>query len=352
MSSITQRNGRFLVRVRRDGFASVAKTFTKRADASAWGRRVEADMEAGRWVSNACKVPTLKEAIAEYRMKVAVNMKGAAEYAYRFDEFQALPFASKTVNTVTPFDLAAWRDEQMPRLKPGTVVRKLALLSGVLTWCVKERGWMTVNPLSLVRKPRVADGRNRTLSLEELKYLMSAASTSKAAWLSAALTVLMNSAMRRSELFGLRRQDVDAGTSTARLHDTKNGSARDVPLCPRSLAALHELDVAAQARGDVALLPFGAVGSLSTRFAVTVGRAQRAYTEDCAASGTECDAGFLVDVRLHDCRHHAVSAWANTGALSIVELMAISGHKTPRMLTRYAHISASALAGKLATLNA
>ena len=187
-----------------------------------------------------------QEAIAEYRVKVAVNMKGAADYAYRFDEFEALPFASKTVNTVTPFDLAAWRDEQMPRLKPGTVVRKLALLSGVLTWCVKERGWMTVNPLSLVRKPRVADGRNRTLSPEELKYLMLAASTSKAAWLSAALTVLMNSAMRRSELFGLKRQDVDAGTSTARLHDTKNGSARDVPLCPRSLAALHELDVAAQ----------------------------------------------------------------------------------------------------------
>ncbi len=351
MASISQRGSRYLVRVRRDGFASVAKTFIKRADAVAWARRVETDMEAGRWVDEARKVPTLKEAIAEYRLKVAAKMKGAADYAYRFDEFEALPWAAKPVNTVTPFDIAVWRDDQMPRLAPGTVVRKLALLSGVFTWCVKERGWMTINPLSLVSKPRVADGRDRTLSPDELKYLMLAAASSKAAWLSSALTVLMSSAMRRSELFGLKRQDVDATTSTARLHDTKNGSARDVPLCPRALAALQELGVAATKRGDEALLPFSAVGSLTTRFTITVGRAQRAYSEDCAASGRACDTGFLVDVRLHDCRHHAVSAWANTGALSMVELMAISGHKTPRMLTRYAHMNASTLAGKMATLS-
>ena len=350
MASITQRGSRYLVRVRRDGFASVAKTFTKRSDASAWARRVETDMEAGRWVDEARRVPTLKEAISEYRLKVAVRMKGAADYAYRFDEFEALPFAAKPVDTVTPFDLAAWRDEQMPRLAPGTVVRKLALLSGVFTWCVKERGWMTVNPLSLVSKPRIADGRDRTLSEDELKYLMAAAHSSKATWLSAALTVLMNSAMRRGELFALRRQDVDARMRTARLHDTKNGSARDVPLCPRSLAALQEMDVAAKARGEDSLMPFSAVGSLSTRFAITVGRARRAYSDDCATAGRECEAGFLADIRLHDCRHHAVSKWANTGALSMVELMAISGHKTPRMLTRYAHMSASTLAAKMATL--
>lgn len=351
MASISQRGSRYLVRVRRDGFASVAKTFIKRADAVAWGRRVETDMEAGRWIDEARKVPTLKEAIAEYRLKVAVKMKGAADYSYRFDEFEALPWAAKPVNTVTPFDISVWRDDQMPRLAPGTVVRKLALLSGVFTWCVKERGWMTVNPLSLVSKPRVADGRDRTLSVEEVRYLMETASTSKAAWLSSSLTVLMNSAMRRSELFGLKRQDVDASTSTARLHDTKNGSARDVPLCPRSLAALQELAGAAQARGDVALLPLGAVGSLSTRFKVTVGRARQTYIADCLATGRECDGSFLLNVRLHDLRHHAVSAWANTGALSMVELMAISGHKTPRMLTRYAHMNASTLAAKLAALN-
>lgn len=350
MAAISQRGSRFLVRVRRDGYASVAKTFTKRADGVAWARRVETDMEAGRWVDEARRVPTLKEAISEYRLKVAVKMKGAADYAYRFTEFEALTFASKPVNTVTPFDLAAWRDEQMPRLAPGTVVRKLALLSGVFTWCVKERGWMTVNPLSLVSKPRVADGRDRTLSAEELKYLMLAASTSKATWLSAALTVLMNSAMRRSELFGLKRGDVDYERAVAHLSDTKAGCSRDVPLCPRSLAALQELDTASKARGDDGLMPFGAVGSLSTRFTVTVGRAQRAYAGDCVASGAECSPGFLVNVRLHDCRHHAVSAWANTGALSLLDLMSISGHKTPRMLARYAHINASALAGKLATL--
>lgn len=95
---------------------------------------------------------------------------------------------------------------------------------------------------------------------------------------------------------------------TARLHDTKNGSARDVPLCPRSLAALQELGVAAKERGENSLMPFGAVGSLSTRFAITVGRARRAYSDDCATSGRECEAGFLVDIRLHDCSRSTTSA--------------------------------------------
>lgn len=350
MASITERKGRFLVRVRRDGFASVAKTFIRKADAVAWARQVEADMEGGRWVDQARRVPTLRAAIAEYRVTVAAKMKGAAEYAHRFDEFAATPFSAKPVNEVTPFDLAAWRDSQALRVKPGTVLRKLALLSGVFTWCVKERGWILVNPVSLVRKPRVVDGRDRTLTLQEEQCLMAAARTSKAPWLADALTVLMHSAMRRSELFGLRRSDLDFDAGTAHLSDTKNGTARDVPLCPRSLAALRGLDAAAEARNDEALLPLQAVGSISTRFKQTVGRARAMYERACRVEGRSCDDSFLAELRLHDLRHHAVTTWANTGALSLMELMSISGHKTPRMLTRYTHLKAATLADKLAGL--
>lgn len=358
MATIIERAGRYMARVRRGG-QSAAKTFNLKKDAQAWARRIESDMEAGRWVAPTTAapvttpaVPTLCEAIADYRGKVAAKMKGAKEYGYRFDELCAAPFAGKPINEVTPFDLAEWRDAQSVGRKPGTVLRKLGLLSGVLTWAVKERGWLTVNPLSQVRMPRAADGRSRTLSDAEWRCLMQAASTSKADWLPHALTLLARSAMRRSELFGLTRSAVDYGARTAYLADTKNGTARHVPLDPVALEALRQLDQQAASRGVQPLMPVGAVGSMSTRFKVTVQRARAAYAADCKASGVDVDEGFLADVRLHDLRHQAITHWASTGGLSLPELMAVSGHKTPRMLARYAHISASSLAHKMSQIAA
>ncbi len=72
MANITERNGRFYVRVRREGFPTVAKTFTKKVDAAAWARRTESDMEGGRWINPATTTPqpvatlTLREALQQY----------------------------------------------------------------------------------------------------------------------------------------------------------------------------------------------------------------------------------------------------------------------------------------------
>lgn len=353
MSSIKERNGRYLVRVRMQGFKTVTKTFNRRADGVSWGRRVETDMEAGRWQEDKpVTIPSFREVIQEYRKIVAPKFKGAATYRYRFDEFEALSFAALPINDVRAADLARWRDGQLKRFKPGTVIRKLAMISSIFNWAAREREWVTQNPVSLMSKPRASDSRTRTLTDEEVDWLMAASWTSKASWLAPALTVLMHSAMRRGELCGMKRSDIDFEASIARLADTKNGSPRDVPLCPTSLAALRELDQAAASRGEAALLPIGPAGSLSMRFVVTVRRAQALYRASCAGSGVEPPLRFLDDVRLHDLRHHAVTGWANSGALTVVELMAISGHKTMKMLTRYVHLQPKVLAAKLATLSA
>jgi hypothetical protein len=162
MASITERNGRFLVRVRREGFPTVTKTFTRRSDGAAWARRLEADMESGRWRASPAEVPTLRAAIQEYRKVVAPKMKGASTYRYRFDEFERLPFAALRISEVPVADLARWRDEQLAILRPGTVARKLAMLSSMFNWAQKERGWLTRNPLVQIRRPRADDSRTRT----------------------------------------------------------------------------------------------------------------------------------------------------------------------------------------------
>lgn len=350
MASITLRAGKYYVRIRRKGLPAAIKTFHRKADAQSWARKIESEMDQGSWVAPTAQVPSFAEAVEAYRNQVAVRMKGYATYCYRFDEFAGLSFAGKPVSDVTPFDLAAWRDQQLQSRKPATVVRKMAMLSALFSWAVKDRGWMERNPVTLVAKPRALSERARVLGSEEVSCLMEQARTSKARWLAPALVVLMSSAMRRGELFALRRRDIDVDAAVARLRDTKNGSARDVPLCPTALAAIQELAELAAPGAESRLIPVGEVGSISTRFQVTVTRAQRAYRAACAESGREPKPGFLEDVRLHDMRHQAITRWASTGGLTLPELMALSGHKTPRMLMRYTHLSASKLAGKLAQL--
>jgi integrase len=367
MASITERSGKFFVRVRRDGFPTLGKTFIKKTDALSWARRTESDMESGRWINPAeaaaeaavqaaaeaaaaVQAVTMREALAQYRIGHGATLKGADTYAYWFDELARWEMAGKPVDAVTAFDVARWRDEQASRLTPSTVVRKLGLLAGFFTWCVKDQGLVKTNPVHAVRKPRANDARDRTLDAEEQDWLMQAARSSRADWLPDCITVLLRTAMRRGELHGLTISDVDFENSTAHLSDTKNGEARDVPVDTVALAALGRLAVQAGLRGEETLLPVGDPAAISLAFRRTVARAQTAYKASCLARGVIPEPAFLEGFRLHDMRHCAVTAWAATGALSLPELMQVSGHKTPRMLTRYINLKASTLAAKMATL--
>jgi integrase len=305
-------------------------------------------MQAGRWVEeDAPTVPTLGAAIQQYRERVAVKLKGAQVYSYSFKEVEASELGAKRVDRVKPGDLADWRDSLLGRgLKNATVARRLGMLSGVLSWCQKERGWLKENPMLSVRKPVVRDARTRTLDDDEVRYLEIATRSARARWLPDAVTMLMRTAMRRSELVALRCVDVDLPQSVARLRDSKNGDARDVPLCPEAKAALARLLEAAKASKmpQAGVLPINDAEAISFAFRRAVVRAQERYVEDCAVEGRVALSGFLQGVRLHDLRHHAISAWARTGALSVIDLMKISGHRSPRMLARETLINRPVLA--------
>lgn len=353
MATVTKRGDKFLARVRKDGFRPVSQTFLRRSDATAWGKRVEADMQAGRWVDQERQLPTLSEAIQQYRDKVSGKLKGWRDYAYSFRDLEASPLGAVRLDRIKPADLADWRDAMAARgLKNATVARQLGLLSAVLTWCHKERGWIDGNPMKAVRKPVVRDARTRTLNAEEERYFHLAAKGARAPWFADAVTALIQTAMRRSELVALRCEDVDPVRSVARLRDSKNGEGREVPLCPQAKAALMRLVGAAAPVKCETVLPIKDPEAVSFAFRRAVVRAQERYREDCAQEGREPAPGFLDGVRLHDLRHHALTQWATTGALSLPELMAVSGHKSPGMLARYVNLNASALASKMAKVSA
>ncbi|MBE0548425.1 MAG: tyrosine-type recombinase/integrase [Rubrivivax sp.] len=381
MGTVIDRNGAFMARVRREGVKAITKTFSTKTAAKAWIRTVEHQIAKGEWQDARAVVPTLAEALKDYRATAGAKLKGAATYSFWYDELAASSLGKLQVSAITSKDIALWRDAQeQTGLQPGTVVRKMGLLSGLLSWCWRERGHITGNPMRGVSKPRVNDARDRTLSDAELSALQAAARTGKAPWLADVLVVLVRSAMRRGELWGLTAADIDFEQSTCHLSDTKNGSARDVPLDPQAREALQRLVQAAQARAqaqgrgrgrgpvvksdatmapsaatgaeNLRLVPVGDPAAVSLAFRRTVARARRDYVAGCVARGDKSDPAFLADLHLHDCRHQAITTWATAGNMSLPELLAISGHKTPRMLVRYVSLKASDLASKMAGIAA
>lgn len=353
MASLTERGGRFTARVRIKGFPLVCKTFTKKADALAWSRRIEADMEAGRWVPEHDRVPTLAKAVEEHFKYIGCKQKGGqGGYAGRWDAMAALPFASKPINEIQAADIAKWRDSMLSAgLASNTVIRKLSHLSSVFGWARMERGWMAGNPCATVKRPKAGAARDRVFSANEFDYMTKAAAMStEATWWPLALVVLTRAAMRRSELHGLMVGDVDHKARVALLRETKAGGSRLAPLCGESLRALAELERMAKTAGRQRLLPITASETISDQFRATVKRAARLYREDCQRAGVMPDAGFLQGVRLHDARHHAATSLASTGLLGVFELQAVTGHRRVDSLNRYIHVRPADVALKLAAM--
>ena len=342
MASITEKNGKFHVRVFRKGGGAVCKSFAVRKDAANWGKQTEADIQAGRWKpANVSDGLTLGEALAKYKREVTPAKKGAVQEGYVIGAIMAAKMAEKNLASIRGVDIASLRDQWKGEgLAAATIVRRLAIVSHVFEVACKEWAIDVPNPVKLVGKPKVSNARERRLFDGELDAVLAA---SESGDLPTVARLAVATAMRLSEIGGLQWADVSLTNRTATLRDTKNGSARTVPLSPEALKTLGGL----VRRIDGALFDMDS-HSMSTAWRRAVKRARAVYEAKCATNGTAVAADYLVDLHLHDLRHEATSRLFEMGVFNVMEIASITGHKTLQMLARYTHVQAARLADKLA----
>ena len=133
----------------------------------------------------------------------------------------------------------------------------------------------------------------------------------------------IETAMRRGEILSLRWEDINYQTRTAYLSLTKNGESRRVPLSTRAIETLQSLPRSIDGR----VLPIN-FAALETNF-------KRAR-----------DRAGLTDLRIHDLRHTAATRLSEK-LPNLLELSAVTGHKSLAMLKRYYHPNAEQLALKI-----
>lgn len=76
MATITKRASGWQVKIRRRGYPSQSGTFDTRAWAEAWARKIESEMDDGRFVSRTeAEATTLAEALDRYAMEITPRKK-------------------------------------------------------------------------------------------------------------------------------------------------------------------------------------------------------------------------------------------------------------------------------------
>jgi len=275
---------------------------------------------------------TLEKALSKYLSSVSILKKGYEAEAYRIKHLQQDPLSQLIMKDITSVDIASYRDRRLsaPNSRTGkaisnaTVRLELSLLSNVFDVGRIEWGYCSDNPVKNVRKPKPAPGRDRRLTPREERLIFRYAHAFSNQELYSIIVLALETAMRQGEILGLLWENINLRSRIAHLPDTKNGTKRDVPLSLKARDALIRMGV--QNKGPV--FNYTSRGLKST---------WRFMREKLG----------IEDLHFHDLRHESVSRFFELGSMDMMEIAAISGHKSLSMLKRYTHLKATSLVRKL-----
>jgi integrase len=323
MATISNRNNKWHVRVRRSGQPTVAKTFLIRTDAEKWARSIEIEIDRGSYINASYAQKTLfKDLIQQYLKEVTPTLRGAHEDTYRLRKMMRNPIAELNLTELTPNKIANYRDERLKEVKPNTVIRELAYISSMINHARREWGLGIINPVAQIKKPSQPQGRKRVLNDAELSRMLQGLEKINP-FLKPLCEFALETAMRRGELMALLWVNVNFEKSVAFLPLTKNGESRYVPLSTKAIEILNLLPRDIEGR----IFPLNKQ-TVSILFLRTARRAK------------------VEDIHFHDLRHMALTRLSSRFT-NILELAAISGHRELKMLQRYVHIKAEDLAKKM-----
>lgn len=334
------KSGMWQASIRRKGHPDQSRTFATKTDAADWSKIVESEIRRGVFQSTSdAERTTLADLIKKFKKEFAPH-----HYRVRADEKEAWRFQLARLDealgkySLAGIDqklVAAFRDDRLAgttdrkAVGDSTVRKEIYMLSKLLDYAQSECG-ITLprgNPVEKIRKPADGKARDRRLTDDEWTALAGECQKSRNPWLWPAFQLAVETAMRQGELLQIIWRDVDMKRKLIMLRDPdkiKNEEVRAVPLSSKAVAVLEGLP--RTIKGPV--LPVERM----TLYHAFMYACQRAK---------------IANYTWHDLRHESLSRLAERGDFNVIEMAAISGHKTLQMLKRYTHLQAEKLAAKL-----
>ncbi len=309
-------------KVRKKGYPTQTQVFRSKREAQEWAAIIESEMARGAWRDRSeAESTTLNECLDRYAAEIIPTKKGDGRRELGFiRQWQSRTIACRFMAAIDGQDVRASIKEMEGEGKSANTIRlHLAVLSHLFEIAKKEwRMASLTNPVELVRKPKLPQGRERRLvDDEEVRLLAACQSVNHE--LSAIVRFAIETAMRQGEIIGMTWAMVDIKRHIVHLPDTKNGETRDVPL-------------SSSAEKLLSAMPRHIDGKVWT------------YTQDGMRASWRRALKYagIEGLRFHDLRHEATSRLFEKG-LNPMQVAAITGHKTLQMLKRYTHLRAEDL---------
>ena len=238
-----------------------------------------------------------------------------------------IPFFNCPVAGIRRQEVQGYVSHRIGKTSAHSVQKELNALKHLLRLAV-EWEIIPINPAQSVRSPRVPAGRVRYLQLTEMRLLLEACPD----WLRPIVALAFCTGMRRGEIIGLRRLDIDLSNQRVLLPQTKNGEGRIVYLNQLAMTVMTSLPCRDEASPTAKIFGDVTPDSITATFRKV------------------CIKLELADFRFHDLRHTAAS-WMRMNGADIHTVAQLLGHKDLRMATRYQHLSPGFLAEAVGRLD-
>ena len=240
-----------------------------------------------------------------------------------FGSFLASNGMPQTVTTIAREHVESFITDQLVRWTPGTAKARYQAVRGFFNWLIEE-GELAASPMIRMKAPTVPEAPPDVLTEDQLKRLLK---TCDGPGFSerrdkAIMMLLIDSGMRRSELAGLKVEDVDFEHNVA----VVMGKGRRPRACPFGRKAAQALDryLRARAKHRDAETPWVWVGH---RGKMTPAGIYMVLADRARQAGVE---GVHPHLFRHTFAHQWLSAGGNEG-----DLMRLAGWRSRTMLSRY-----------------
>ncbi len=296
-----------------------------RAEAVAWGKRVEAEILAGK----STPAHTFTQAASRYLIDVSSTKRGQKWEALRIPKMIGY-FGAKPLSEIDASDIAGWRDSRLKaisnnRLKVvsnSTVLRESKLLHSIFALAKAEWKWIEHDPFEGVKMPKHDPARHQRWYWREIRqvvrylgYVTGQPPQTKQQEVALAFLISLRTAMRAGEVLQVNPKTLTGRVVT--LPTTKTEKRAQVPLT-RQGARLCRTVTGWTITG----------ASLDALF--------RKARDNC----------LITDLRFHDARATALTLLAKK--VDVLVLSRISRHKNLKMLSEvYYRVTASEIAAGL-----
>ena len=309
-------------------------TFSAKADALARLSTIEADFRRGAWIDPAAGQITMKQYATEWltrRPGLSVRTRELYEDLLRLHVLPSL--GHSTLAGLSPSKVRDWNAELAAR-HPSTASKAYRLLSTVMRTAVDD-GLIIKTPCKVSGAGTEHAIERPMATIAEVEVLTSA--------LPDRLQLIVQLAtwcqLRRGEILGLRRRDIDLLHETVRVEQsrtfTRDGSS--LTKSPKTVAGRRTLSIPENVVNTLTrhLNDFTKPDKDALLFTTDSGSPLTAASLQRAWSKARVVA-MRPDLHLHDLRHTGLTLAAATGATT-AELMHRAGHASASAALRYQH---------------